>query len=333
MDYTQIPKVELHRHLELSLRHDTIRELAPRAGIDLSTPDRFAQGYLITEPMQDLTSVLHKFLVVQPLFETEAIIERIAYEACEDAYADGIRLLELRYAPTFITQSYEHMNFDRAHEAILRGIHRAQQDFSMGVGLIGIIQRTLAVADARAVAEFVIANSDTFIGLDMADDDSSPIDVKVFAPLFERAKAAGLGITVHAGESNTPEAPKFVKSVIDYLGADRIGHGVQMHQYPEMIDYLVEKDVPLELCVTSNWLTQAIETLPAYPFRLFMEAGVKTTINSDDPSIFNISLSSEYELLHRIHGFNDAEFRHCNRIAARASFLPEEIKQRYWQDL
>src|SRR3954465_6958748 len=127
MTLQKLPKAELHRHLELCLRHETIKELAPTFGIELKTQKDFENRFLILEPMQDLGTVLNKFLDTQKLLGSEEILERMAFEACEDAYVkEGIRIVEFRYAPTFIQQGHG-FDFQSIHNAIVKGVERAEK--------------------------------------------------------------------------------------------------------------------------------------------------------------------------------------------------------------
>lgn len=325
-----ICKVELHRHLELSLRQSTIRELAPQFGIEIPNDKVFADRFLINEPMKDLGSVLNKFLDTQLLLSSEEILERIAFEACEDAFNEGIFILELRYAPTFVRYRHENLSFEKIHLAIVRGVERAEKEFPMAVGLSCIIQRILPIAEAERVTEFAIEHRSTFISLDLADNEEG-FDSKPFSPFFLRAKAAGLGITIHAGEINTPKAPFYVKDAVEHLGATRIGHGVQVYRSPEMIDYVKKNKLTLELCPTSNYLTQAVPgTLADHPFRKLYDAGVRTTINTDDPGIFNTDINKEYIILRDQFHFAAADFEKCNDFAATASFISHDKKQSVW---
>lgn len=299
-------------------------------GFPFLTTGLFAERFLITEPMVNLGAVLNKFLDTQVLLNSTEILERITYECCWDAFhLEGIRILELRYSPTFIRQGHEHMTFEDIHEALMKGVKRATQELPMAVGLICLIQRILPVPEAESVTQFAIDHRDSLIGLDLADNEDG-FDSKPFAPFFLRAAAAGLGITVHSGEANVPKAPLYVKEAIEYLGAQRIGHGVQVYRDPEIMNYLAEKKIPLELCPTSNWLTQAVPTLQEHPFRKIMEAGVLTTINSDDPGIFNLDLVHEYQVLAEHHRFTLDEFEKCNDIAAQVSFIDHHQKQKVW---
>ncbi len=330
MNIQRLPKVELHRHLELCVRPSTIYELAPQFGISLPDEQAFRDRFLITEPMNDLGSVLNKFLDTQKLWASEELIERLTFEACEDAFKiDNIRILELRYAPTFVRMGHEHLSFEHIHRAILRGVTKAEAEFPMAVGLICIIQRILPVEEAEAVTNFAIENRASFVGLDLADNEVG-FDSKPFAPFFLRAKEAGLGITVHSGEAPVANAPRYVKEAIDYLGATRIGHGVQIYRDASIMEFVRAKGIVLELCPTSNYLTQAIPVLKEHPFRRLFEAGIKTTVNSDDPGIFNIDLNNEYRILSERLGMSVEQLETCTDIAAKASFITLEKKQKVW---
>jgi len=324
-----LPKAELHRHLELCVRAETIKELAPQVGIQLKSEKDFADHFLITEPMNDLGSVLTKFLDTQKLLFNPEVLERVAFEACEDAYLkENLRVVEFRYAPTFVAQNHD-MSFSEIHKAIVRGCERAEKKYPMVTGLLCIIQRILPVSEAEAVTNFAIENRETFLGLDLADNEVG-FDSKPFAPFFKRAKEAGLKITVHSGEADVPKSPEYVRDAIDYLGADRIGHGVQIYKSPEMIAYVKEKDVALELCPTSNWLTNAIPNRDEHPFKKLMDAGVAVTLNSDDPGIFGIDMNVECEFVMSRLGVTEEELKKGFDSAVSYSFIPKEKIARVW---
>lgn len=330
MYLSKLPKAELHRHLELCVRESTIRELAPSLGMSVKDDADFRKKFLITEPMKDLSAVLSKFLDTQKLWATPELIERLTFEACEDAFKiDNIRILELRYAPTFIRSGHEAMSFSVIHEAILNGARRAEKTFPMVVGLVCIIQRILPVKDAEEVTEFAIAHRETFVGLDLADNEVG-FDSKPFSGFFRKAREAGLGITVHSGEAPVPNAPRYVREAIEHLGATRIGHGVQIYRDEQMMEYVRERGVVLELCPTSNWLTQAVPNISEHPFRRLMDFGVRTTINTDDPGIFNINLTNEYRVLHEKLGLTIDELKKCAHWAAEASFIARDKKATVW---
>lgn len=323
-----LPKVELHRHLELALRKSTILEIAPQHGFDLSKPGAYEHHFVIQDQMKDLGAVLHKFLDTQKLLSSVEILERIAYEACEDAHNEGIKILELRYAPTFV-QLDHNLSFDKIHHAFVRGCERAEKDFNMAVGLICILQRILGVEVATHVTDFAIANKDTFIGLDLADNEVG-FEAAPYAPCFQKALKAGLNITVHAGEALEPNSEQNVLVSIDELGAKRIGHGIQIIRNDKILQHVVEKGVVLEVCPKSNWLTSAVTSYEDHPINALRKKGVKVTVNSDDPGIFESSLMVEYGILEKHLGWKLEDFIESNEIAAKASFIPLSKRQKVW---
>lgn len=326
----KITKAELHRHLELCLRPETIWELAPKFGITLKSQAEFQDRFMILEPMNDLGTVLNKFLDTQRLLATPEILERVAFEACEDVYKkENVRIVEFRYAPTFIQQGHEDMSFDDIHQAILRGVKTAEESYPMAVGLIAIIQRILPLKAAEKVTEFAIANKDTFVGIDIADNEEG-FDSKPFASLFVQAKTAGLGITVHSGEAPHPKSPRWVMDAIEVLGAERIGHGVQIINDESVMKVVRDRKIPLELCPTSNMLTNAIPDLKKHPLKKLFDYGILTTINTDDPGIFNTNLNREYRICREMLGMSDKELETCAQYAAENSFIPLEKRQKVW---
>lgn len=323
-----IPKVELHRHLELALRKSTILDIAPKHGFDMSKPGAYEHHFVIQEPMKDLGSVLHKFLDTQKLLSSTEILERIAYEACEDAHHEGVKILELRYAPTFVQLDHD-LSFDDIHQAFVRGCNRAEKDFNMAVGLICILQRILGVEVANTVTDFAIANKDTFIGLDLADNEVG-FEAKPYAPCFQKAKKAGLNITVHAGEALEPNSEANVMVSIEELGATRIGHGIQIIRNEKILKHVVDHGIVLEVCPKSNWLTSAVTSYKDHPINALRDKGVKVTVNSDDPGIFESSLLVEYRILEKNLGWTEKDFMKANEIAAQASFISADKKQKVW---
>ena len=319
MDYKAIPKVELHCHLEACFRPRTVMEVGKALGLDIPQDlEIFQRQWLLTRPLANLAVALARFVDIQGIWCSGEVIERMAFEACEDAAAQGIRAIEFRYAPDFIAFGKPHLDREKIHLAILRGVRRSAE-LDLAVGLIGIVQKTLPVADAAKTVDFIVDCAETFVALDFADRDTH--ELKVYAPMVDKARKAGLHLTVHAGEEPGPGAPSQVRDAIEILGAERIGHGIHILGDPGVLDLVRERNVALEVCPTSNWLCNSVPSTREHPIRRLMDAGVPVTINSDDPSLFGIDLCHEYELLQREHGFTREEFDRCNEIAAAHSFL------------
>ena len=167
------------------------------------------------------------------------------------------------------------------------------------------------------------------MGFDLADDEES-LPPETFVPLVGRARAAGLGITVHSGE-NTDAA--CVRRTLELFRPRRIGHGIRAWGDKRLVAELRERDVLLELCPTSNWITASVPALEAHPLPHLARAKVPISINSDDPQLFGIDLVHEYELCSRLYGFGPEDFRSINRAAAAHSFLPEEYRRRVMKQL
>lgn len=323
-----LPKVELHCHLEACIRPATLREVALELGRDVPRNEAaFRREWLLTEPLADLETALRAFANIQSVWANEEIIERLAFEAVEYAAEQGIRIFELRYSPDFIAAAHPQLDFDTIHRAIVAGLERAR-DLPVATGLIGIIQKTLSPERAAYTTDFLVANRDTFVGLDLADHDDG--DQLRFRPLVEKARAAGLRFTTHAGEERTPDAPQQVRDAVAILGAERIGHGIHIVRDPAVMECVIERDVLLEICPTSNWLTSAVPSVAGHPVRRLMEAGVPVSINSDDPGLFGIDLCHEYAVLAAEQGFTREEFERLNDLAAAKSFIPQEVKARVW---
>lgn len=326
-----LPKIELHRHLDCSMRWSTLIEIATTLKLEFpQNPNLQQKHFLVTEPMVNLEAVLSKFLIAQKVLASEEILERLAYEVCEDAFNDGVRIMELRYAPTFIADGHPGLTFDKIHQAFLKGIQRSQKQLPIAVGLICILQRILPLEKVEAVTDFAIENKDSFLALDLADNEEG-FEPKPFANLFEKARKAGLHTTIHSGEANNPKAPQWIRDSIEILGAERIGHGIQAIQDPKIIDLLIQKNIPLEVCPYSNYLTQAFSTHENHPLRKLKDMGVIVTLNSDDPGMFASTLSDDYYLAHRYQKFSLEDFAKCNANSYKHSFISEQEKSKVWK--
>lgn len=328
----RLPKVELHRHLDCSMRWSTLIELAPQVGI--SVPKGYIhrqEAFLVLDPMKDLESVLKKFLNSQKVLASEEILTRLAYEACEDAFNDNVLICEFRYAPSFIAEGHSHLTYEKIHKALQKGIDAAEKKWPMAVGLICILQRTRDAAFNQKVCDFAIDHRGSFVGLDMADNDTH-FDESQLTPLFEKARKAGLKITAHAGESPWPGAVQQILTCIDQWGAERIGHGVQIINDPTAIKHAKQKNIVFEVCPISNALTQAFPNYEAHPLRKLINAGLNVTICSDDPGIFATTLTDDYEVAHRVHHVTLKEFENMNQLAAKASFIDLKKRQAIWPE-
>jgi adenosine deaminase len=328
----RLPKVELHRHLDGSVRIETVWEIAQERGIDLGarTLAALRRTAVISSPMKDLESVLASFAAQQAVLCSFDALRRVTYENIEDAFFDGVTLLELRFAPAFIAQGKELGN-DEIIAGVLAGLRDGMRDFPVEVGLIGILPRRFShEVNAQATADLIRwkrggePGAERICGFDLADGEADT-DPASFLPLVRQARDAGLGITIHSGE-NTSAA--HVARTLDLFKPDRIGHGIRCWGDAPLMQRLRDLDVLLEVSPTSNWITNAVPSLAEHPLPGLYKAGVPVCLNSDDPHLFGIDLVNEYEVCEREYGFGQEEFTAMNRAALRRSFLPKEITDR-----
>lgn len=326
-----LPKIDLHRHLDCSMRWSTLLEVAKTLKLEIPEDvSKQASHFLVTEPMVNLEAVLNKFLIAQKVLASEEILERLAFEACEDAFNDGVRIVEMRYAPTFITDGHANLTFEKIHQAFLRGLDRAQKAMPLATGLICILQRILPLEKVERVTQFAIENKNSFLAVDLADNEEG-FEPKKFAPYFSRLRNAGLFITVHSGEAPNPLASQWIRDSIEVLGAERIGHGVQAIHDETLMKDLIKLDIALECCPYSNYLTQAFPTYESHPLKKLLDYGVPVTINSDDPGMFASTLSDDYYLAHRYQNMTLEDFKKCNATSYKHSFISEQEKARVWK--
>jgi adenosine deaminase len=310
-----LPKAELHRHLEGSVRFHTVVELIRHHNLDLefSDEEELKRKVQIKSPMKDLHEVLESFGTTQKVLCSYEAVKRVSFENVEDAYREGVKLLELRFAPAFIAAGKD-LDYDEIIEGVLDGITLGMKEYCIQVGLVGIMPRSLDdMVNRRALSELLRyargkhPGADRICGFDLADDEER-VEPETFRPFIDRARTAGLGITVHTGE-NTDS--RWVKRS---LGDETV------------MQLIKEEDIMLEICPTSNWLTRSVPSYEDHPLPGLYRNGFAISINSDDPHLMDIDLIHEYEICVRYYHFRVEDFMRINRNTIRHSFLPKELQ-------
>ncbi len=323
--------IDLHRHLEGAVRPATVADICRAHRIELPTydPDELAELLTVRKPVADLAGFLVPFRTIKLCFVNKEAVARIAYEAVEDAFADNVQYVELRFSPEFMA-FYHKVPLTDVMDGIVQGVDLAVGRMPVTAKLVVSISRDLnpdtmqmpwpsPVELARLAVEYADRG---VVGLDLAGKENG-YPPALFAEPFRIARDAGLGITVHAGEDAGPES---VREAVEHLGATRIGHGVRIVSDPEVVALVRDLGVTLETCPTSNVLTRAVESLAAHPVRTLFDIGVRVTVNSDDPTVCGIKLSDEYALVVREFGFTPDELRTLIRNAEEAAFaLPHSL--------
>jgi adenosine deaminase len=337
----KLPKIELHYHLEGAMRLSTIIDICKQQGVKIpgvvdgsDDIEPYTKHFIIEDKVESLVAFLNKMMATQSLINTYDIIERITFEACEDSFNNGVRLLEIRYSPSFICSSivsdHSHLTVEEIHKAVKRGVVRAETQFDMAVGLIGLMDRTLPVDQESKVLDFFIAQSDDFVGIDLANDES--YSCIPFAELYKRASKTHVkGLTCHAGEATNAAA---VYDAVEHLGVTRVGHGFLAVEDDNVMKMLVDRKVLLEVCPISNVRTGSVESMEAHPIRKLLDAGVLVSISTDDPGMFQTTIIDEYRALVDTHAVTFDELYQCNVNALNGSFLSKEkvekIRMKYF---
>ncbi|MDM8521387.1 adenosine deaminase [Anaerolineales bacterium HSG6] len=322
-----LPKVELHRHLEGSLRLATLSEIAYENGVDLPTMDpEELRPYVqvVEEDDPDFKGFLAKFSLLRRFYSSREAVMRVAYEAVADAAADNIRYLELRFNPVALALN-QGFSFEDVTDWVIEAVDQASLDHQIEVRLIVLINR-MEPQYAPELTEIAVAKQDKgIVGLDLAGDEEAYGDVTGLIKVFQWAKAEGLFVTVHAAEAGPPSN---ITSAVEKLGAERIGHGVQAMRSMEVIDLIRKKNITLEMCPTSNLQTGIVGRLHQHPVYAYHQLGIPVTINTDDPSICNITLTDEFIVATRGIGMPLRILPDIILNAAKAAFLREPEKTR-----
>lgn len=310
----KLPKVELHRHLEGSVRPGTFVEIAQAAGREL--PPGVPVQRLIRvarRGTRSLRAFLSRFAWFHALYPGREWIERVAFEAAEDAVRDGVVHLELRFSPVHFARR---MKADPVEVAgwIIASARRAGPKSTAFIITLG---RDRTVADNRPSIAAALEHRGDVVALDVAGDEDAPIGPLV--PMIRRGLRSGLRLTLHAGEARGPEA---VREALR-IGADRLGHGVRAVEDPRLLEEIRRRGIAFELCPTSNRHTGAWPRPETHPLKRLLRAGHLVSLNTDDPTISGIDLVDEYRLARVRMGLTLDDLREINRRALRAAFLPE----------
>lgn len=327
------PLVDLHRHIEGSMRIETILELAHEHKIPLPADD--IQGLRpfiqIFDPQPGVMAFIEKIELAASVLADYAACQRVAFENVEDAQAEGLDYVELRFSPCFMAYAND-LDPYGVVESVVNGAHEAQNERGMEANLIGIISRTYGPRAAHRELSALLEHRDQIVGIDLAGDEAAfPGDL--FVDHLKIARDVGWKVTIHAGESAGPESVR--QAIID-LGANRIGHAVYAVQDPSLMDLMVEGGIGIEANLTSNVQTSTVKDYASHPLRRFLELGLCGTINTDDPRISRIDIQYEYEVAAPAAGLTIEQIHQAQRNALQVAFLSERerkaLVKRYTQD-
>jgi adenosine deaminase len=325
--YNDIPKTEIHCHLEGAIRTQTIIDVAREHNISLPSYEvgELEKHVKVLDQMKDLQAVLEAFGIFQRSITSPAVFERIAWELFEDCAQQNIKLFEVRFSPDWAFHGHN-LDWDACLEALLRAQERAEKEFDMAIGIIAITSRSMGAESCVKTVDWAIRHQKHIQAVDLADGEMI-YPMKDFVKPILKAKDAGLKVTIHSGE-DTPAS--YVIETIENFKPDRIGHGIHSIEDMQAVEMLIERGITLEVNPWSNFLTNSVPTIEAHPLKKLFDLGVRVTINSDDPEVLETNVNNEYRIAHEILGMSMEDIRACNRVAFESSFIEAEKAQRIW---
>ncbi|BBB48227.1 adenosine deaminase [Pelolinea submarina] len=324
MIHTNYPLVELHRHMDGSVRLETILDIGLKHNLPLpaDTLEGLRPYVQVTEAKPSILDFFEKFEWLTAVMLDEESCRRIAYENVEDAKNEGLDYIELRFSPWFMAEK-NHLNPEGVVAAVVDGVQAGIRDFGLPVNLIGIISRTYGPEVGMQELDALLTQKEAIIALDLAGDEIH-YPGELFIEHFRKARDAGWHSCPHAGEAAGPES---IWQAINELGAERIGHGVAAAQDVVLMDYLAEHGIGVETSLTSNVQTSAVPSYADHPIKHFLQAGIRDTINTDDPGISAVTISHEYNQAAVKAGLSEEEIFQAQKNALEVAFLSQSEKE------
>jgi adenosine deaminase len=315
---TRPPLIDLHRHLDGSVRLETILDLGRKHGIPLpaDTLEGLRPHVVVTTPQPGLVEFLAKFKWMTAVLADYDACKRVARENVEDAKREGIRYIELRFSPAFMADAHN-LDPSRVTAAVIEGVREGELATGVKASLIGILTRTYGPVRARRELRALLDHKMEISALDLAGDEGN-WPAELFVEHFKEGRDAGWAVTVHAGEAAGAQS---IVTAIEKLGATRIGHAVRATEDPAVMNLLRERRIGIEANLTSNVQTSTVPDYASHPLKKFLEAGLLATINTDDPGISGIDLAYELDVAAPSAGLDEAQVCQSLRNAWEIAFL------------
>ena len=319
----RLPKTDLHVHLDGSVRPGTLIELAEERGAKLPTTDPAELAdYMHVQDARDLVDYLARFDITLSVMQDAEALERIAFEMAEDAAAENVRYMEVRFSPVLNVQNG--LTLDEAVAAPLRGLRRAEEHYDIATGIIICGIRNMSPHTSMDLANLTVDfKKRGVVAFDLAGAEyNNP--AKMHRAAFYRVGNANIAATIHAGEAYGPES---IHQALHYCNANRIGHGTRLFEDPELMEYVNDFRIPLEICLTSNVQTRAVQDFSEHPLRLYYDEGLVVTLNTDNRLMSATTVTEEYRRAHEHLGFTWDELVRISLYGFESAFLPHQKKQ------
>ncbi len=322
--FQQLPKTDLHVHLDGSLRLTTILELADKYGVKLpaDTPEGLRAAMHLGENTGSLVEYLKAFDTTLLVMQTEEALHRTAYELAEDAAAENVRYMEVRYSPMLHTR--QGLRLTQVVEAVLAGLRDAHNDHGIRSEVIICGIRNISPDASYEMAQLAVAYKNRgVVAFDLAGAEYDH-PAKNHLDAFQLVRDNNLSVTIHAGEAYGPES---IHQAIHVCGAHRIGHGCRLREDGDLLHYVNDHRIALECCPSSNVQTGAVKDLASHPLRLYHNLGLRVTVNTDNRLVTDTTVSKELWLCHTQMGMEVEDIVKMLINGFKAAFLPFHEKQ------
>jgi adenosine deaminase len=319
-----MPKTDLHCHMGGSMRIPTILELADKYGITLPSDktDELKKSIVFKDrEVKSLESYLDCIKICESVLVRPEAFRRAAYEVCEDAHNENVKVFELRFGPTNYMR--EGLKLYDIVEATLDGIKAAARDFSMKTGLIICGIRTDMEATRLAVETAINYQDAGIVGFDLAGKENGH-PPKDFRQIMLPVLTNFMPVTIHAGEDGSV---RYVAEAFVYLNAQRIGHGVTIRESPRVMEYMDETRKGIEICLTSNIDTGSVASFETHPVRPYFQKDLRLSINTDNRTISDTNVTNEYMTLMRELSFSQKDVYLIAQRGIKSGFLENKEKQ------
>jgi adenosine deaminase len=318
MDWTELPKVELHLHLDCSLSYEVVSQIDPSI-----TLERYRTEFIAPRKCVDLADFLARAPSSYPLMQTEEQLRLVTLDLFEQLRRDNVLYAEIRFAPLLHTER------GLTPRQVVASVEAATAEAVRNTGIEARILlctlRFYSTAQSLETVRLVEEFRGTYVaGFDIAADKPGNV-IDAHIPAFQYARDNGIPFTAHAGETR---GAVIVRDTLQHFGPSRLGHGVRSIEDPSLVERLRQEQIHLEVCPSCNVQTDIFDTYADHPIDSFYRAGIPVSVNTDARTLVNITLSQEYEKLHQTFGWDAQDFFQCNRNALQAAFVPEDVRDK-----
>ncbi len=316
MDWTQLPKVELHLHLDCSLSYEVVSKIDPSI-----TLEEYRTRFIAPAKCVDLAEFLACAPASYPLMQTEEQLRLVTFDLFEQLVADNLLYAEIRFAPLLHTE--KGLSPRQVVASVEAATAEAVQSTGVEARIILCTLRFYPEEQSLETVHLVEEFRGTYVaGFDIAADKPGNV-IDAHIPAFQYARDKGIPFTAHAGETR---GPIIVWDTLEHFGPSRLGHGVRGIEDPALVEHLRQHQIHLEVCPSCNVQTDIFDTYADHPIDSFYRAGIPVSVNTDARTLVNVTLSQEYAKLHETFGWDTEDFYRCNRNGLKAAFVEDDVR-------